>query len=106
MSMGLRTEATLRFEKGLRPELAPLALSRATALIQQVAGGTVAPGIIDVYPEPAAPLTVTLTLRRLRQSLGMDLPLHSAQEALESLASPARVRGTNWMWRSPGGATT
>ena len=85
-SMGLRTEATLRFEKGLRPELAPLALRRATALIQEVAGGRVAPGIIDVYPEPPdGPLTVTLTQRRLRQSLGMDLPLHSAQEALESL---------------------
>ena len=84
-SMGLRTEATLRFEKGLRPELAPLALRRATALIQEVAGGTVAPGIIDVYPDPATPPTVTLTQRRLKQSLGMDLPLSSALEALESL---------------------
>ena len=57
-SMGLRTEATLRFEKGLRPELAPLALRRATALIQQVAGGAIAPGIIDVYPEPDPPLAL------------------------------------------------
>ena len=40
----LRTEATLRFEKGLRPYLPPLALRRATQLIQQVAGGTVAKG--------------------------------------------------------------
>ena len=85
-SMGLRTEATLRFEKGLRPELAPLALRRATALIQQVAGGTVAPGIVDVYPEPPeAPFTVTLTMRRLRQSLGMDMEIEQAQGALESL---------------------
>ena len=84
-SMGLRTEATLRFEKGLRPELPPLGLRRATALIQEVAGGTVAPGIIDVYPEPAPPLTVTLTLRRLRQSLGMDIDPSEAQKALESL---------------------
>ncbi len=86
LAMALRTEATLRFEKGLRPELAPLALRRATALIQQVAGGTVAPGIIDVYPEPPdVPLTVTLTMRRLRQSLGMDMGLEEAQAALESL---------------------
>ena len=84
-AMGLRTEATLRFEKGLRPELAPLALRRATALIQQVAGGKVAPGIIDVYPEPDPPLTVTLTPRRLRQSLGMDINAAEAQKALESL---------------------
>ena len=84
-SMGLRTEATLRFEKGLRPELAPLALRRATALIQEVAGGTIAPGIVDVYPDPAPPLTVTLTTRRLRQSLGMEMDLVQAQSALESL---------------------
>ena len=84
-SMGLRTEATLRFEKGLRPELAPMALRRATALIQEVAGGTVAPGIIDVYPEPDPPLEVTLTARRLRQSLGMEMGLDQARAALESL---------------------
>ncbi len=85
VSLGLRTEATLRFEKELRPELAPIALRRATALIQQVAGGSVAPGIIDVYPEPAPPLTVTLTMRRLRQSLGMDIAPPQARKALESL---------------------
>ena len=84
-SLGLRTEATLRFEKGLRPELAPLGLRRATALIQEIAGGAIAPGIIDVYPEPAPPLTVTLTMRRLRQSLGMDIDPSETQKALESL---------------------
>ena len=84
-SLGLRTEATLRFEKGLRPELPPLGLRRATALIQEVAGGTIAPGIIDVYPDPAPQLTVTLTMRRLRQSLGMDIEPAEAQKALESL---------------------
>ncbi len=93
-AMGLRTEATLRFEKGLRPELAPIALRRATALIQQVAGGTAAPGIIDVYPEPpGAPLTVTLTMRRLRQSLGMDIDSAEAQKALESLGFTGTPEG-------------
>ena len=90
-AMGLRTEATLRFEKGLRPELAPMALRRATALIQEVAGGAIAPGIIDAYPEPAPPLTVTLTMRRLRQSLGMDIDAAEAQEALEALGFTCSV---------------
>ena len=93
-SLGLRTEATLRFEKGLRPELAPLALRRATALIQEVAGGTIAPGFIDVYPDPPdAPPTVTLTSRRLRQSLGMDVKLDRAQSALESLGFTCTPEG-------------
>ena len=105
-SMGLRTEATLRFEKGLRPELAPLALRRATALIQEVAGGTIAPGIIDVYPNPpVAPPTVTLTTKRLRQSLGMDVSLGQARVALDSLgfiseaSSDALVVTIPW-WRN------
>ena len=86
MSLGLRTEATLRFEKGLRPELAPLALRRAVALIQQAAGGSAAPGIIDVYPEPPPePPAVTLTMKRLKQSLGMTIETDKAREALESL---------------------
>ena len=84
-SLGLRTEATLRFEKGLRPELAPLGLRRATTLIQEIAGGAIAPGIIDVYPEPVPPLTVTLTMRRLRQSLGMDIDPSETRKALQSL---------------------
>ena len=105
-SMSLRTEATLRFEKGLRPELAPLALRRATALIQEVAGGTVAPGILDVYPEPPnMPPTVTLTTHRLRQSLGMDVSLEQAQTALDSLgfaseAKPDSLVVTIPWWRN------
>ena len=95
-SLGLRTEATLRFEKGLRPELAPLALRRATALIQEVAGGSVSPGYIDVYPDPPqAPPTVTLTTRRLRQSLGMDVSIEQAETALESLGFTCTINGNS-----------
>ena len=82
----LRTEATLRFEKGLRTELAPIALRRATALIQQVAGGTIAPGIIDVFPgADGPPLTVPLTAARLRQVLGMEMSMEQVKSVLDSL---------------------
>ena len=82
----LRTEASARFEKGLRPELALIALRRATALIQQLAGGTAAPGIIDVFPDPPATAPVVrLTTERLRQVLGMDLNLAEVQSALDAL---------------------
>lgn len=82
----LRTEATLRFEKGLRPELAPIALRRATQLLQQVAGGEVARGIIDIYagrdsPKPPVPLTI----KRLKQVLGMELDIETAEGVLGSL---------------------
>ncbi len=85
-SLGLRTDATLRFEKGLRPELAPIALRRATQLIQQVAGGAVAKGIIDVFPGGRdLPESVKLTTRRLKKVLGMDVDLDTVERVLRSL---------------------
>ena len=85
-SLELRTEATLRFEKGLRAELAPIALRRATALIQEVAGGTVAPGIVDIVSdEGIEPPVVPLTSAKIRRMLGMDVDLKQAQETLTSL---------------------
>ena len=87
----LRTEATQRFEKGLRAELAPIALRRATQLMQQVAGGTVARGIIDLFPDrDRPPLAVELTLRRLNRVLGMDLDPDRVERTLQSLGFQTR----------------
>ena len=106
-TLNLRTEASLRFEKGLRPELAPIALRRATQLILQTAGGSAAAGIIDVYPGSGpdnAP--VPLTERRLRQVLGMDLDIARAAAVLDSLglsthrAGPDRLEVDRPYWRS------
>jgi phenylalanyl-tRNA synthetase beta chain len=85
-SLGLRTEATLRFEKGLRPELAPIALRRATGLIQEVAGGTVAPGIIDIVSDAGidAPV-VPLTSAKIKRMLGMDVEPKQVLEVLDGL---------------------
>ena len=85
-TLGLRTEATLRFEKGLRPELAPIALRRATGLIQEVAGGTVAPGIVDVLSDEGADAPVVpLTGEKIRRMLGMEVDQRRVQETLDAL---------------------
>ena len=89
----LRTEATVRFEKGLRPDLPPLALRRATQLIQQVAGGTVAKGIIDVYPEREKPRAMLLTSQRMKQVLGMEHSMEQAKSVLVSLGFSAVSEG-------------
>ena len=100
--LNLRTEASLRFEKGLRPELAPIALRRATQLILDTAGGQAAAGIIDVFPggeseTPAVPLTV----RRLRQVLGMDLDIARAETVLGSLGITTRRTGADSLEADP-----
>ena len=103
----VRTDASQRFEKGLRPELAPIALRRATQLIQEVAGGEIARGIIDVFPGREEPYPkVPLTLRRLKQVLGMDLELETVERVLGSLGieterlGPDSLEATVPYWRN------
>ena len=104
---GLRTEATLRFEKGLRPELAPIALRRATGLIQEIAGGIVAPGIVDILSDEGADSPVVpLTTAKIKRMLGMEVDLNRVEEVLESLgftwesAGEARLDVSVPYWRN------
>lgn len=69
----LPSEASRRFERGVDPELAPIVQRRALELMRQVAGGTVAQGIIDVYGKPWQPTRIELTCAEVRRILGLDL---------------------------------
>ena len=93
-NLRLRTDATLRFEKGLRPELAPIALRRATRLIHQVAGGKIAQGIIDVFPDGPSPQMVPLTQKRLKKVLGMDIGWETVEQVLTSLGFQCKQAGS------------
>ena len=100
--LNLRTEASLRFEKGLRPKLAPVALRRATQLILATAGGEAAAGIIDIFPEGDAPVApVPLTVNRLRQVLGMDLDIVRAESVLDRLGITTRRTGPDRLEADP-----
>jgi phenylalanyl-tRNA synthetase beta chain len=61
IALKLSSEASLRFEKGLSPELAMAALKRATQLMQELTGAKVARGIIDVYPGKKPVETIMLS---------------------------------------------
>jgi len=86
-TLHLSTEASTRFEKSLRLELAPIALRRATQLIQEVAGGSAAKGILDIFParDRYATPVVILTMERLHKVLGISLPLERVERVLTSL---------------------
>ncbi len=83
--LGLRTEASYRFERGVDPLGTPLALKRATQLIQEVAGGEVASGIIDEFPFPFSPIRLSLRTQRAQQILGADLAPQQMKSILVSL---------------------
>ncbi|MBE0476926.1 MAG: phenylalanine--tRNA ligase subunit beta [Coriobacteriia bacterium] len=73
-SLGLISEASLRFERGVDPNGCAAAADRAAALIAEVADGEVAPGVVDAYPAVAMPLELPLRLPRLKVVLGVDIP--------------------------------
>ena len=107
-ALRLSSEATNRFEKGLRTELAPIALRRATQLIHEIAGGVVATGILDVFPASDRYLTPTLTLsmERLHKVLGVSLPIKRVEMVLVSLGLACEKQGKSALlvtvpyWRS------
>ena len=84
-ALRIRSESSARFDKGLQPELAAIALRRATQLIIQLAGGKVCKGAIDVYPKPGERPIIHFTRARLKKVLGISLPLARAQGILTSL---------------------
>ncbi|MGH9703936.1 MAG: phenylalanine--tRNA ligase subunit beta, partial [Candidatus Acidiferrales bacterium] len=90
--LGLRTEASMRFERGADPEMAPLANRRCAELIQQVAGGEVLSGIIDLYPRPAPEENIEFTRKELLRVIGADVPDKDIEGILGALGfAPQRV---------------
>ncbi|OAI40287.1 hypothetical protein AYO38_06120 [bacterium SCGC AG-212-C10] len=81
----LRTEASLRFEKGLGAEMAEYAQHRALHLFEQLTGGTIAEGIVDVFPGKEPPRTIVLPAERIEQVLGIAIPTEDVRRILTDL---------------------
>ncbi len=102
----LRTESSARFEKGLSPELPPLALSRAIQLMTQLSGGKVARGIIDLYPGKSEREPILLSKSRVEKVLGIELSMERITEVLSwlgfhcELLSPSELLVTVPYWRT------
>lgn len=85
-TMGIRTEASQRFEKGVDPEGVMRALNRAADLIADCSGGTINPGCIDNNPAPPAPpRAITLSTARTNSILGTTLTREDIAQTLKDL---------------------
>jgi phenylalanyl-tRNA synthetase beta chain len=84
-ALGLRTEASYRFERGADPEMAELASRRAAELIQKVAGGELLEGVVDVYPGRAAEKKIEFSREELLRVMGADIPDRDIEEILSAL---------------------
>ncbi|MDX1934920.1 MAG: phenylalanine--tRNA ligase subunit beta [Capsulimonadales bacterium] len=83
--LGLKTEASYRFERYVDPTLVPIAAERAARLIVECAGGEALPGLIDVVARKTPPGRVLARMDRIRELLGADVDREEAISALERL---------------------
>lgn len=99
--LGMRTEASYRFERGIRQDLVPRALRRATALMLELAGGVAAKGIIDVFPVVKTPPTLTIGPEQFRRVLGADISTDTIEQVLNSLGFETARDGDSMEVRCP-----
>lgn len=83
--IGLRTDASGKFEKGLHPETALLAMNRACTLIEEIGAGEVACGVVDVYPVKEGDREVEFDLDACNRLLGTSISLDMAREYFDRL---------------------
>ena len=99
--LGMRTEASYRFERGIRQDLVPRALRRATALMLELAGGVASKGIIDVFPVVKTPPTLTIGPEHFRRVLGAEISTDTIDKVLTSLGFETTRDGDTLDVRTP-----
>ena len=89
--LGIPSEASYRFERGVDPNLADSALERAVQLIVELTGAEADPGGIDVYPGRKPLQQLELRVQRVRSLLGLDIDRDQVARLLRSIEFPVTV---------------
>jgi phenylalanyl-tRNA synthetase beta chain len=84
-ALNLPSEASVRFSKGIHPEIVRAAAERAAELMRRHGAATVCRGLVDNYAAPLPPQVVTLEMCEVARQLGMDFPTAEAAHTLRSL---------------------
>jgi phenylalanyl-tRNA synthetase beta chain len=89
-ALGLSTDASYRFERGVDPEGTVYAMNRAAALMAEIAGGKIARGIIDEYPGKVSIETIRLSTSKSNRYLGTSLSSKEVANHLRSIEFDVR----------------
>ncbi|MCX6905749.1 MAG: phenylalanine--tRNA ligase subunit beta, partial [Verrucomicrobia bacterium] len=84
-ALGLRTDASYRFERGADLSISDWASLRCAQLILETAGGELAEGIVDAFPQPALPKEIRLRHLKTDQLLGISIPAARQDDYLKKL---------------------
>lgn len=93
--LGLQSDSSYRFERGIDPTRQRWAAARAAELIVQVAGGRIVPGCVDADAKPYVARTVPLRHSRLRQILGADIPAADIERLLTAIGFGLESAGSD-----------
>ncbi|MBS4168626.1 phenylalanine--tRNA ligase subunit beta [Parachlamydia sp. AcF125] len=92
-ALGLQTDASKRFERGVDPNQVLASLDRATGLIQELAGGVIAQGILDIQSHEFLPKSVTCRLSRVHALLGTALSASEVESIFQKLGFSVQYDG-------------
>jgi phenylalanyl-tRNA synthetase beta chain len=99
---GLHTEASHRFERGADVEATLVLANRCIQMIQELAGGELAPLLVDAYPKPLARHPIQLRHWELSRHLGLEIPPEEVERILFGLGFLSRAKGrTGWVCTTP-----
>jgi phenylalanyl-tRNA synthetase beta chain len=101
-ALGLSTDSSYRFERGVDPELQPVALRRAVELIRTVASGKLDGSALDLNPRPISRVELRLRPERVERLLGVPLTTHAIREALGRVGFDVEPAGDALAVRVPG----
>lgn len=99
-ALGLRTDASQRFEQVISPELAALGMRSAADLILKLAGGEVV-GFVDVYPKPQEPHSIEISLEKINQTLGLNLSQEEVANVFTRLGFEHEHEGPTFVVQTP-----
>ena len=94
--LGLKTEASFRFERGADVNAALTAIRRIAALMTQIGAGRIDGAVVDVYPSPRPPARIHLRRGRLAALLGVPVPDADVERILRRLELAATTSGDGW----------
>lgn len=94
--LGLSTDSSYRFERGVDPDKGLLdAIDTAAELIRQTAGGNIMSGRIDIYPNPQSPRIVKIRASKTSRVLGVTFTTEQIRTYLSSLGMSCKVESTD-----------
>jgi phenylalanyl-tRNA synthetase beta chain len=100
-TMKINSEAGFRFSRGVHPSQALLGALRAAELLRLYAGGTVAEGIIDYYPNPPAAEPIVLTAAEVARIGGIQVGQSEVKGYLEALQFEVQDQGDHLLVVAP-----